>query len=248
MKTKSGSSFAASASDWAWLSPSVPAALRALHAAGYALAVFSNQGGIQNAHDGKRAATARGYFGAAFAELRLPVTAFLAPSPKAAAHAEPYRKGGARTGMWAAFARERGAPPDVARSFYVGDAAGRPGDHGAGDREFASAVGLAFYTPEEAFGGGEEGDGGGGGGGAAWLAARVAALGAGGGDAPAAGAAVPRPLAPAEAAEAAEDRGGEAEAGAAAGREGGADAGAAAAAPGARGAAAPPQAEVVVLD
>jgi len=36
-------------------------------------------------------------------------------------------------------------------SFYVGDAAGRPGDHAGSDRKFASNVGLKFFTPEEYF-------------------------------------------------------------------------------------------------
>ena len=57
--------------------------------------------------------------------------------------------------MWTAFVKERYKgmpPPDLALSFFVGDAAGRPGDHGDGDRVFAAAVGLRFYLPEEAFG------------------------------------------------------------------------------------------------
>jgi len=36
--------------------------------------------------------------------------------------------------------------------FFVGDAAGRPGDHSDTDKVFAKAVGMQFYTPEEAFG------------------------------------------------------------------------------------------------
>lgn len=44
--------------------------------------------------------------------------------------------------------------PDVAQSYYVGDAAGRPArvghakDHGDGDRKWADNLGLKFYTPE----------------------------------------------------------------------------------------------------
>lgn len=33
-------------------------------------------------------------------------------------------------------------------SFYVGDAAGRSGDHAGTDRKFASNAGLRFFTPE----------------------------------------------------------------------------------------------------
>lgn len=38
-----------------------------------------------------------------------------------------------------------------AKSFYVGDAAGRPGDWAAVDRDFAAAVGVPFKTPEDMF-------------------------------------------------------------------------------------------------
>ena len=37
---------------------------------------------------------------------------------------------------------------DREASFYVGDAAGRPQDHGDGDRMFAQAGGVAFYTEQ----------------------------------------------------------------------------------------------------
>ena len=51
-----------------------------------------------------------------------------------------------------------GEPIDLARSLYVGDAAGREGDFSSSDRDFAANVGaerggtLAFRTPEQAFG------------------------------------------------------------------------------------------------
>jgi pyruvate/2-oxoglutarate dehydrogenase complex dihydrolipoamide acyltransferase (E2) component len=41
---------------------------------------------------------------------------------------------------------------DLTQSFYVGDAAGRPGDHSDVDQGFAASVGLRFLTPEECFG------------------------------------------------------------------------------------------------
>jgi bifunctional polynucleotide phosphatase/kinase len=37
---------------------------------------------------------------------------------------------------------------DKATSYYVGDAAGRPGDHAATDRKWALNVGIPFFTPE----------------------------------------------------------------------------------------------------
>ena len=55
--------------------------------------------------------------------------------------------------MWEHFAREcnGGVAPDLDRCFYVGDAAGRPGDHSDSDRAFARAVGVKFLTPEAFF-------------------------------------------------------------------------------------------------
>lgn len=40
---------------------------------------------------------------------------------------------------------------DATQSFFVGDAAGRPGDWADTDRRFAEAIGVRFYTPEEMF-------------------------------------------------------------------------------------------------
>jgi len=37
---------------------------------------------------------------------------------------------------------------DMTESYFVGDAAGRPGDHSGTDRKWAMNVGLKFYTPE----------------------------------------------------------------------------------------------------
>jgi hypothetical protein len=37
---------------------------------------------------------------------------------------------------------------DKAASYYVGDAAGRPGDHAATDRKWALNVEISFFTPE----------------------------------------------------------------------------------------------------
>ena len=36
----------------------------------------------------------------------------------------------------------------MGRSFYVGDAAGRPADHSDADVGFAANASLVFYTPE----------------------------------------------------------------------------------------------------
>ena len=61
------------------------------------------------------------------------------------------------TGMWDFFVANlnSGVAPNKEESFYVGDAAGRPGDIGDNsdsDKAFAANVGVKFYLPEEYFG------------------------------------------------------------------------------------------------
>lgn len=65
---------------------------------------------------------------------------------------DQYRK--PRTGMWDLMTEtlaEGGVRVDLENSFYVGDAAGRPGDFADSDRKFAENIGIKFYTPEEIF-------------------------------------------------------------------------------------------------
>lgn len=59
---------------------------------------------------------------------------------------------------FAARARDKYRKPDIGLleltgklAGFVGDAAGRPGDHSADDRDFARAAGCPFKTPEEYF-------------------------------------------------------------------------------------------------
>lgn len=37
---------------------------------------------------------------------------------------------------------------DMTEAYFVGDAAGRPGDHSGTDRKWAMNARLKFYTPE----------------------------------------------------------------------------------------------------
>ena len=84
VKTAHGG-FPASPTDWTWNSEGVARVLRALHASGFELVVFSNQGGIKNAHTGKRAATSKGYFDAALKEARFLSRAFCSSFPSSPA-------------------------------------------------------------------------------------------------------------------------------------------------------------------
>jgi len=57
-------------------------------------------------------------------------------------------------GMWYALEclyKSENISIDMDASFYVGDAAGRSGDHAGSDRKFASNIGVKFFTPEEYF-------------------------------------------------------------------------------------------------
>lgn len=56
-------------------------------------------------------------------------------------------------GMWHHFTRSHndGVEINMEQSFYVGDAAGRNGDHSCVDRQLAYNVSLPFHTPEEFF-------------------------------------------------------------------------------------------------
>lgn len=60
----------------------------------------------------------------------------------------PYRK--PSNNMWNLF-KQHVTSIDMKGSFYCGDAGGRSADHSADDSEFATVVGLPFYTPEQIF-------------------------------------------------------------------------------------------------
>ena len=64
---------------------------------------------------------------------------------------DEYRKPG--IGAWRFFSEAcaGGVAVDKARSFFVGDAAGRPGDHSDSDMVFARAAGLPFHNEKEFF-------------------------------------------------------------------------------------------------
>lgn len=137
--------------DWAFLSPRVAPALRASHDAGAALAVFTNQAGVAAGKVSAEDVQAR--VDAVVAALGVPVAVYVAT-----------RKDGFRKpalGMWRALLDDLGgvARVDLPKSFFVGDAAGRPKRPGAradfadSDRKFALNAGLRFFTPEMHFDG-----------------------------------------------------------------------------------------------
>lgn len=126
-------------SDWAFL-PNRISILRKYQQEGYTLAIFTNQG-----YSGVKLATALRRIGQI-------LTALLAQGINAwifvaAGANSPFRK--PASNMWTYLTQY--FVPNVAESFYVGDAAGRPQDHSADDRGFATGIGIPFHIPEEIF-------------------------------------------------------------------------------------------------
>ncbi|GAA5829209.1 hypothetical protein JCM3766R1_001018 [Sporobolomyces carnicolor] len=138
--TKSGNKFPKDENDWKLWSNEVKVKLRALHDDQYSIVLISNQAGAtkqQKAFENKLPLLSR--------YLKVPLHAF------AALERNTYRK--PATGMWDVFVAEYngGLAIDYKKSFYVGDAAGRPADHADTDRKFAMNCNLPFFTPEEYF-------------------------------------------------------------------------------------------------
>uniref|UniRef100_A0A034W8B2 Bifunctional polynucleotide phosphatase/kinase n=1 Tax=Bactrocera dorsalis TaxID=27457 RepID=A0A034W8B2_BACDO len=151
--TKSGNVFPKHTDDWQILYPEVPKKLKSLQQSGYKICFFTNQGGIGSGKikldDFKRKIKD------ILTKLGVPVQVFIAIEE---GH---YRK--PLIGMWQYLVdnKNEGVDIDLSKSFYVGDAAGRPEsgsgknkrrkDHSLADRRFAANIDLSFYTPEEHF-------------------------------------------------------------------------------------------------
>jgi bifunctional polynucleotide phosphatase/kinase len=132
----------------------VPAKLRALHAEGKKLVIFTNQGGINGTkgYDKSKERMICGKIEDIIADLGVPVQALVATTD------DVYRK--PATDMWDYMVSHlnNGVKPALDQCVFVGDAAGRPAgasrkkkDFSCTDRKFAHNVGIAFRTPEEFF-------------------------------------------------------------------------------------------------
>ncbi|CAK7563163.1 MAG: DNA kinase/phosphatase Pnk1 [Sporothrix epigloea] len=177
--TASGKKHAVNAADWTWWDTTVPLRLRTLYDEGFAIIIFSNQGGLvlhpeadvkkekgkaqskPKAGTQDRVASFKQKCAAVLTELGLPTTLY------AATGKDRFRK--PRPGMWQEMTQDLGLPGeghehpglDLAGSFFVGDAAGRvahvrngklvPKDFSCSDRNLAANVGVRFATPEEYF-------------------------------------------------------------------------------------------------
>ncbi|GAM38961.1 hypothetical protein TCE0_034r10115 [Talaromyces pinophilus] len=153
--TASGNRFARDASDWKWWNNKVPEKLKQLNADGYQIIILSNQKKISIQTDlkagrseSKSLTNFKEKLLSIMRQLDIPLSIY------AATQYDEYRK--PRTGMWKEFVDDYDLDVDDNRidlegSFFVGDAAGRPGDHSCVDRDFAANVSIKFHTPEEFF-------------------------------------------------------------------------------------------------
>ncbi|KAI9336863.1 polynucleotide kinase 3 phosphatase-domain-containing protein [Zopfochytrium polystomum] len=161
---KGTTTFSKSADDWRFVSPNVVPTMQRL-AATHRVVVFSNQKNLLEQGNKAKEAIFKGKVQAVARQLQVPLLVF------AATENDGNRK--PRVGMWETFLRDHhrvsgggAAPIDLAASFYVGDAAGRPAvqppgskkptrkkDHSDGDLKFAQNVGVRHMLPEELYDG-----------------------------------------------------------------------------------------------
>lgn len=137
IKTKSGKKFPIDENDWTLLYPEklMLDKLRSL-IQDYTIVVFSNQNGNINEEL---------FFNklmGVYHSLSKYISVFFVSLKRDLAR-KPL------IGMWKQLSTE--VEFDISNSFFVGDAAGRIGDHSCCDRLFAINIGIKFYTPEEFF-------------------------------------------------------------------------------------------------
>lgn len=117
------------------LMPRVRETLQYLREQGYTIVIFTNQ-----LCRNTRAELAKmQWITAALELINIPAYVLVALAE------DEYRK--PNPGMWNLLP----FPAGKEQSFYVGDAAGRPGDFADSDRVFAERLGIAFSTPEDFF-------------------------------------------------------------------------------------------------
>jgi bifunctional polynucleotide phosphatase/kinase len=132
IKPKSGRKFPKDYDDWVVLE-GVKKKLNELYDSGYKIVVFTNQAG--SSFDSKEFAKK---IKAIAALIDVPIQLF------GCTEYGYCRK--PSIGMWWLLTRNNGGIEiDMKRSFYVGDAAGRPGDFSDSDLKFALNLGLRFY-------------------------------------------------------------------------------------------------------
>lgn len=127
VRPKEGRRFPKDQNDWEWLRPSVPDKLRQYAKEKYRLVIVTDQSKLWKVEMIKDV----------IKELKLPITVIIGME-KTMQKPNPLLFKGE-------------FPSFEAESFFVGDAAGRPGDWADRDIQFAKNAGLTFFTPEEMF-------------------------------------------------------------------------------------------------
>ncbi|KAI8322828.1 PNK3P-domain-containing protein [Martensiomyces pterosporus] len=156
IRVKGKNTFPKDSDDWVFIHPEVPGLLRNIHQQGYKIVVISNQAGLKPKKGttalSKRATDYRLKISKIAKQLDVPFTILAATGKDYMRKPSP--------GMWFLAEMDNGGVAvDRASSFYVGDAAGRPGGwkHGAkadfsdSDLAFALNAKVPFYTPEHVF-------------------------------------------------------------------------------------------------
>nr|QDO16436.1 bifunctional polynucleotide phosphatase/kinase [Crypthecodinium cohnii] len=131
--------------DWKLYSEDVVTRLRQLHEEQYKLVIFTNQGNIRTALDGKRAVAVKAYIDEFLKAVGVPILVMMATAK------DKFRKPSGS--MWTEVESKfnGGTKIDYKQSFYVGDAAGGPGEHSADDSEYAATVGVRFVHVRDYF-------------------------------------------------------------------------------------------------
>ncbi|KAF2559806.1 hypothetical protein F2Q68_00017708, partial [Brassica cretica] len=139
---------------WSLMYPSIPEKLQSLYSQGYKLVIFTNESNIDRWKNKRQAAVDSkiGRLNSFITRVEVPIQVFIACGVASSGGKDDlYRK--PKPGMWQLMKKHfnSGIEIDMDKSFYVGDAAGRKGDHSEADIKFAQANGLKFFTPEEYF-------------------------------------------------------------------------------------------------
>jgi len=165
IKTKSGNvSYARKdEKDWKMAFPNVREKLMQAYDKGYLIVIITNQNQIHGAHDGKHATKFKAVVEQVIQQLNIPGMILVAATQQ-----DEYRKGvGSAMMDLIASLLSKAYDPNMTSAFnkpvkpmvsiclkdsyYVGDAAGRPGDHNKTDAEFAIHCRIHFMTETEYF-------------------------------------------------------------------------------------------------
>eukprot|EP00271_Cylindrocystis_brebissonii_P003703 TRINITY_DN14962_c0_g1_i1.p1 TRINITY_DN14962_c0_g1~~TRINITY_DN14962_c0_g1_i1.p1 ORF type:complete len:401 (-),score=78.26 TRINITY_DN14962_c0_g1_i1:585-1787(-) len=136
---------------WSLMYDSVPAKLKEFHEQKFKIVIFTNESNIDRFVKARQKAVDSkcGRLDGLRSEVGVPFQVFIACGK--GGEGDTCRKPAA--GMWDLLERHfnGGVAIDKSSSFFVGDAAGRPKDHSAADKDFAKAVGIKFLLPEDVF-------------------------------------------------------------------------------------------------